>query len=554
MQPGIWKKALLLALLTLFLLAPGAYFAPLIDRDEPRFSQATREMMDRSDWIIPTFNHEYRFDKPPLTYWAMRVAYSLCGVNEWASRLHAIVATILIVLALYWIGSRWFGEDVGFLAGFVFLTSLQTLIHGRLALADAPMILAVVLSHYAIFQLLHRKERTKPFGPYFWLLYLSLAFGFLAKGPLVYLIPVATLLLHRFAFGRKPLPWKKLQLAAGLPLSLIPVAAWGIPALLRTHGAFWDVGIGEHIVHRGTDSFNGRHFFFLFYFLSIWISLFPWSGYAGKILSFCGKGKNAETSFLLSWLLGPIVIFSFYATQLPHYIMPGFPAFALLAGQALRDKECPNPKWGKILRIILIVLIGIPCALLFYLSFFQTFFPPFTPLKGFLLGLAFTLLGALLLAIRRPSPCVASAVPLLLLSLGFAYACRCLAPHLPAAQLAPLMRSMPAQTKFCGYHYAEPSLVFYSNRVWTFPSTQEALRTVAESPDPAFIIVRDVEYKIDRHYWPQLTGSPAPPPEPAPEIQAADALLRAHGFTLQTIDGPNIGRTTWVKLRVYTRE
>ena len=80
------------------LLVPGTSSLPLIDRDEPRFAQATREMVDNGEWIIPTFNHDVRFDKPVLTYWMMRGGYVLFGVNEFGARFHSMVCTLLLIL------------------------------------------------------------------------------------------------------------------------------------------------------------------------------------------------------------------------------------------------------------------------------------------------------------------------------------------------------------------------------------------------------------------------------------------------------------------------
>ena len=81
-----WLTPVALGLLTLAMLLPGTGTLPLIDRDEPRFAQATVEMIARHDWIVPTFNGNDRFDKPILTYWLMRAGYAVCGVGEWGAR------------------------------------------------------------------------------------------------------------------------------------------------------------------------------------------------------------------------------------------------------------------------------------------------------------------------------------------------------------------------------------------------------------------------------------------------------------------------------------
>jgi len=121
----------LLVALTFLLLLPGNNVLPLIDTDEPRFAQATREMIERQDWVVPYFNGNYRFDKPILIYWLMRPCYALFGVNEFSARLPSVVTAALLVWLTCFIGTRWFNAVVGFTAGFSLLTCVQLLLHGR---------------------------------------------------------------------------------------------------------------------------------------------------------------------------------------------------------------------------------------------------------------------------------------------------------------------------------------------------------------------------------------------------------------------------------------
>ena len=188
-----WWVLLLVAALCLL---PGTGDLPLIDRDEPRFTRATVEMMETQQWIIPFFNGDYRFDKPPLTYWWMRLHFLLLGEGELTARLHSVVSSLLCAWAIFGMGWRMFNARAGFLAGFAFLTCLQVLIHGRLAVADMPMVLAVIVIQWAAWELL-RMPRFKPFTRAFWLLWFAVAFGFLAKGPIAVLVPGLTLLAYK---------------------------------------------------------------------------------------------------------------------------------------------------------------------------------------------------------------------------------------------------------------------------------------------------------------------------------------------------------------------
>ncbi len=205
---------------TLLVLLPGNDVIPLIDRDEPRFAQAAREMIEADDWVIPYFNGGYRFDKPPLIYWMMRGSYAVFGINEWSARFPSVLTTLLLVWLVYGMGRRWFTESVGFASAFGLATSMQILIHGRSAVADMPMILFVTLSQYALFEMLRdtgtaadgeREKRRNFFSDrrsrrLFLLLYGSIGAGFLAKGPVAFAVPALMLLAYRFVFLRRRLP------------------------------------------------------------------------------------------------------------------------------------------------------------------------------------------------------------------------------------------------------------------------------------------------------------------------------------------------------------
>ena len=90
-----------LTVLAALCLLPGTWKLPLMDRDEPRFARATVEMNERGSWAVPYFNGEYRFDKPPLTYWCMEPGLLLFGKTEIGARLHSLVASWVIALVLY---------------------------------------------------------------------------------------------------------------------------------------------------------------------------------------------------------------------------------------------------------------------------------------------------------------------------------------------------------------------------------------------------------------------------------------------------------------------
>lgn len=547
----------LLLALTLILYLPGTISIPLMDRDEPRFAHATVEMIDRGSWAVPYFNGEYRFDKPPLTYWWMRLHYALLGVNELAARLHSVIAVFLTALVTCGMArSLTQNARLGLFAGVAWLTCLQALAHGRLCVADMPMVLFVTLGCRALVELLTdaSEKPVKPWGGWFWCLWLSLGAGFLAKGPIAWLVPALALVLWRWLFWRKPLPWRRVQALPGMLVALIMVAAWGIPALIETKGAYWQAGIGEHVVKRGTDVFNGRKFIPGYYLITTWFSLFPWMMFVLPVWRVLRTNWTPQTSFLVAWFMAPQVIFFFYATQLPHYVMPGYPAFFVLLALAWQQR-----KKGDDASALKMVRWSI---------------------------LAFMLMTAgvwLLAQVTMPDgmrtlACNALAALIAFAGIGSLTACLvwqngmtrknkwmiCVAVFSAGASLIPLAKilhetSVPVQvakylsatsssTELHGCGYAEPSLVFYTNRKWQFTDDLSSAKDRLGQPGPVAIVLLKREWTLE-HWFKGMIGA-KPKGEAAKDHSAlVDELSHTPpGVQSHVIEGFNTARTSWVEV------
>jgi len=105
----------------------GTWAQPLINRDEPRFAEASREMRERGDYVVPYFNNQLRLDKPPLIYWCQAGSYWVFGENEFAARLPSALASALTALVVFGFGSRLYGRRIGLHAAIVFTLSLQVI-------------------------------------------------------------------------------------------------------------------------------------------------------------------------------------------------------------------------------------------------------------------------------------------------------------------------------------------------------------------------------------------------------------------------------------------
>lgn len=370
------QPLVLVVLLSLGLLLGGNWILPLMDRDEPRFAEASREMLERRDAVIPWFNGQYRFDKPPLIYWCQALAYKVLGQNAFAARLpSALFATATATLLLFW-GRRLGRPEAGFFAAVMFVSCLQVLIHGRLAVADMPMVFFVTAAAWSGWEM----SRPSPVQPrWWWIFYFSLALGFLAKGPVAYL-PLGGLLGGRWlrpaGFRLGPGPT-----LLGLLLSLLLVGLWGVPALVATRGQFFSVGIGHHVVYRSFDIMEGHGgpglvgfiFTLPLYLVTFFFSFFPWS------LKFPGAVRNwwaARRQDLLGWYLivqAALVfaVFTLVRTKLPHYTLPSFPLLSLWLGLRLAGQR-RSLEWVSRRVLVMSVL-----ALLVSLGVFRAVQPKF---------------------------------------------------------------------------------------------------------------------------------------------------------------------------------
>jgi 4-amino-4-deoxy-L-arabinose transferase-like glycosyltransferase len=538
-----------LTLLVLAVLLPGTAVLPLLDRDEPRFATATREMQERADWFVPTFNGDFRFDKPVLIYWLMRGGYAVARVGELGARLPSIAAALALVLLTAAAGRRWFDATTGLVGAAALATCLQFFIHGRLALADMVMVACVALSQIALARLLldpapeddaaDRKSRR-----WWWALWLGLALGFLAKGPIAWAVPALSLILLRWVFWRKPLPWSRLRALPGGGLMLVLIAAWGVPALIITHGDFFRVGIGKHVVDRGLDGFNARAYSVFFYLKTAPLSLFPWFVFLPLAWLGARRRWSAHVAWLVCWALAPYLIFTPYATQLPHYVLPGFPALFLLIALGL---ELPANRWRSIGTGLLYVLGFAPLLVLAYLVFAPV--PPGMEtlrlgMAGALTALSGLAIFAFALARRRP---VLAAFALLGPVLGASLTASALRGTHLSSQISAVARTTLAGRSCLGVRYNEPSLVFYSDRHWDFAGADVAeVAAVIERAHPGLVIA--LRREIDPiKFWQPAEGrrwrdSPAVAAPPGPGWEQVD------------LSGFNPGRTRWQEVTVWFRK
>jgi 4-amino-4-deoxy-L-arabinose transferase-like glycosyltransferase len=344
--------ALLLAVGSLLFL-PNLGAPSLWDIDEGNNAEAAREMLEASNWIVPTFNFELRVDKPALLYWLQISAYRVFGVNEFAARLPSALAAFLALFLTYELGRRMFGASAGLLAGIMLGSTIAFCGAAHFANPDALLCTCMLLTFLFFWSSMARGDRS-------WFLLCGICSGLamLAKGPIGLLLPSAVTLLFLLWSRRVQclLDWRLLAGMLTFGVVMIPWYAW---VGAETRGVFLKGFFLTHNLDRFTNSMEGHTGTAGYYLLVLLIGFAPWSAFLGLALWYSFRfpsltapadpqqsparqaaGERDAVAFLWCWLVVYLAFFSVSRTKLPNYILPIYPAVALLTGRFLDRWRC----------------------------------------------------------------------------------------------------------------------------------------------------------------------------------------------------------------------
>ena len=364
------KRLNLVCLITIAALAAGVFLPwlgsmTLFDIDETLFANAAREMGQIGDYVVPYFNGEAFYDKPPLMYWVMIAGYRVFGVNEMGARIGSALAGIGSCLLIFVLGKAMFGRAAALIAAVVAATTLMVLVECRIATADSVLMLTTMLMFLGFWRVCNGRRRLAS-----WLmLYGGLAAGSLTKGPVSFAVlavsaAIYAMLRREYPTGsrigaRLKLWWhemrcvaRELHLLIGGAAAMAVVLAWLVPALVATDGGFITDGFYKHVVARAFSAraMQGHGGIPVIHYLAILpIAFFPWFAVLPEsIRRFWGSsGDRGRRAFLVAWAIAPFLLFSFLRTKLPHYTMPAYPALAIICGWALASPVERNEGFWK---------------------------------------------------------------------------------------------------------------------------------------------------------------------------------------------------------------
>jgi 4-amino-4-deoxy-L-arabinose transferase-like glycosyltransferase len=487
-----------LAALFLILLAvlPGQATIPPIDRDEPRFAQATRQMLETGDYVDIQYLDQPRHLQPAGIYWLQAAAVKLAGrpdVREiWPHRIPSWLSAIATVFLTWWIGALLFGRDAGRIAAALMGACLILGVEARLAKIDSTLCAATLVAQAALARAFMARERGEAFdvrwAVAFWL---ALGVGGLLKGPIVLLVTGGTV-LALWAVERRARWLAALRPAWGVPLMLALAAPWYVAIGFATDGAFYRTALGYSVVGKvaGTHQNHGGPFG---YHAALFSAMFwPGSFFAWLAAPFVwAQRRTPAVRFCLAWILPAWLIFEISGTKLPHYTLPLLPAVAMLCAAAIG--EAGDRKWfGRPRLFIVAAAVWLLLALVFTVGApaFRLDLQKDMAVGSLALGGAalFCAMIALALAAQgRARAGVAAMVATALLTWFNVFALTLPAMHnlfLSPQVMAALDGNRPCPaTRLALLDYHEPSLVFlYGPGVVLTRSPAEAAGEVARDP------------------------------------------------------------------------
>jgi 4-amino-4-deoxy-L-arabinose transferase-like glycosyltransferase len=328
---------LLLSLLLLLALTAVALLTrPLTPIDETRYVSAAWEMWQRGDFLVPIKNGEPYSHKPPFMFWMFHAGWALFGVNDWWPRLVSPLFSAGALLLTYALARRLWPQhaSIGGEAALVLSSTVLWILFSTLAMFDVILAFWVLVGMHGVLAASEGRRRG------FALLGIAIGMGLLTKGPVILLnlLPVTVLAV----WWNPGLKWARWFGGVGLAVLLgaAIALAWAIPAGMAGGEAYRNAIFWGQTAGRMVESFAHRRPFW-WYVPLLPLLLFPWFVWPGfwRALAHHRKlGLDRGTRFCLAWMLPLFLAFSFISGKQPHYLIPMFPAFALLTVRVLRDR------------------------------------------------------------------------------------------------------------------------------------------------------------------------------------------------------------------------
>jgi hypothetical protein len=557
-------------------LAAGVAATPFWDEDEPRFAAIARTMVETGDWVVPMFNDELAVDKPVLMHWAMAAAYTLFGTSEIAARLPAAIATLLTALALLRAGTRWFNSTTGIVAALAYVGCLLVGIEAHAATPDAILTCLTTWATVLFAEpLLDGGSAATGLAKLSWrraaVIGGLLGLAVVCKGPIGFVGPLAVVLPWAgwLAMQRRleprattsirsllsvslPAAWDTIRTArlGVIIAAMLAVAApWYAAVSLRTNGEWLNGFFFIHNVGRFVAPMERHGGSVLLHPLAMLVGFFPWSCFLplAIVVTLWRIWNRADhptsrhaLGLTLVWMAVWVGGFSASATKLPNYVLPAYPAAALLvaaaAVAAAERGRWDHPAWMaagtcSLARGGVITAAAVIVAERFGLTGAS---------PAALVGII-PIIGAVCLWHWRRQPLRAIAV---LAVTGLVFTGLAVGPaaaRIAGANALPALveeahRHAGGHARLGTFTQITPNVVYYAHghvTAWQEPDRDECLRFLASGPD-AVVLVREDDFASLSAGLPAGVGV----------IGRSRPLFREHDFLLVGTHTTNAARSS----------
>ena len=328
------RRLLWLALAALWFVGLGCL--DLTHPDEGRYSEISREMASTNDWVTPRLNGLKYFEKPPLQYWATAVLFKAFGESEFVARLWVGLCGFATVILVHRTALRLWGTRTADYAGITCAGMLWILGMSHIVTLDTGVTFFMTLALCGFLRAQHDGATRGETRRWMGIVWAAMAGALLSKGLIGVVLPGAVLFFYS-AICRDWRPWARLCWFSGFPIFAALSVPWHV--LVARRNPEW---ADFYFVHEHLERFlttEHHRAGALYYFLPLLVAgLLPWTTLLPQIVR---RGWRLDTArfqtnrFLLIWSVFIFVFFSVSGSKLPSYILPVFPALALLLAQVL---------------------------------------------------------------------------------------------------------------------------------------------------------------------------------------------------------------------------
>jgi 4-amino-4-deoxy-L-arabinose transferase-like glycosyltransferase len=369
-----------LILLCVVLYIPGLTTLPPMDRDEARFAQATRQMLEDRDFIRIRFQDKPRHKKPIGIHWLQAATVAVTGSPNqiWPYRVPSMLGALGAVILTFVFGKNLFDRQTGLFGAIVSASSLLLVVEAHQATTDAALLATVVAAQGSLGTLYVRNRRGESVGLGLPLIFWTAqGIGILLKGPILPLVSLLTI-LTLIAVDKSASYLRGLRIKLGIPLVALIVCPWAIAVSMATGGSFFGDAIRSDLLPKLISGHQSHGFPPGYYLLVVALTFWPGSLFLWPALRQAIKGRSRiGERFCLAWIIPVWLTFELIPTKLPHYILPLFPPLSLVTARLILGTTTENwnlSRWslervGFVLWLLVtLALAGAIVALPVYLN------------------------------------------------------------------------------------------------------------------------------------------------------------------------------------------